>query len=193
MLGAQSPLAVRPKVCTTLTRNLTTRARHRVPDLECGTCTHAHCVLVRNMQVVYDWLKALKAVNPLYRDIVIDESEPTIRALNQVKDECAHARTHARTAATHKHSNTYSQARARNRLRPPSLIPRESLTVSTSATLKSEQQSGPTTLLVCAPLKHHVSCAADDYVLTLARTVTHLCSRAYERARAHTCMRTLAA
>ena len=112
MLGAQSPLAVRPKVCTTLTRNLTTRARHRVPDLQCGT--HAHCVLVRNVQVVYDWLKALKAVNPLYRDIVIDESEPTIRALNQVKCECAHTRTHARTAATctHNHSNTYSPARA---------------------------------------------------------------------------------
>ena len=62
------------------------------------------------MQVVYDWLKALKAVNPLYRDIVIDESEPTIRALNQVKDECAHARTHALPLLTSTQTHTHKRA-----------------------------------------------------------------------------------
>ena len=33
-------------------------------------------------QVVYDWLRALKAVNPLYADIVIDDSEATMLALH---------------------------------------------------------------------------------------------------------------
>jgi len=85
MLGAQSPLAVRPKASM---RSRAGRSRYyayflslssflsRSPSLSTSSLLRAYT------QVVYDWLRALKAVNPLYADIVIDDSEATMLALH---------------------------------------------------------------------------------------------------------------